>query len=145
MKARNDKFEIIEEGATADFVFEAYGETLNQLFANCAEACFFAMTDIERVEPVKEFNILVDGDNIDELLFSFIAELIYLKDTEKIFFSRFDVDVASDEKSLKAVVTGDHIDYIDHVIKTDVKAVTFHSLQIKKDDYGYTTRVILDL
>jgi SHS2 domain-containing protein len=142
---RDSKFEIVEDGTSADFVVDVYGETLNKLFANCAEACFFAMTNIDKVEPTKEFNIIVDADNLDELLYNFIADLIYLKDIEKMLFSRFDVDIADDEKSLKAVVAGDTIDYINHEIKTDVKAITYHDLHIKKIEDVYVTRLIFDL
>jgi SHS2 domain-containing protein len=139
------KFMIVEDGTSADFVVDVYGETLNKLFANCAEACFFAMTNIDKVRPVKDLNLIVDAENIDELLYNFIAELIYLKDIEKMFFSRFDVNIADNEKSLKAVVAGDTIDYINHEIKSDVKAITYHDLQIKKSEDGFVTRVMLDL
>ena len=139
------KYLIIEEGATADFVVDVYGGNLNELFANCAEACFFAMTDIEKVKPEKELNIIIDAENIDDLLYNFVSELIYLKDTEKIFLCRFDVHIVSDEKSLMAVVAGETIDYHNHEIKTDVKAITYHDLHIKKTEDGFMTRVILDL
>lgn len=142
---RGLKYKIVEDGTSADFVVDVYGVTLNKLFANCAEACFFAMTNIDKVQPVKEFNVIVDAENLDDLLYNFISELIYLKDIEKMFFSRFDVDIADDEKSLKAVAAGDTIDYIDHDFKTDVKAITYHDLHIKKSNDGYMTRVILDL
>lgn len=145
MMNRNRRFKICEELASADFIFDAYGSDLNELFAACATACFYAMTDPEKVRPVKEYALEANGDGIEDLLFSFISELIYLKDIDKVFFSVFNVDIAPDQKSLKAVVAGEPIDYNRHTIKTDVKAATYHDLEIKKTADGFKTRMILDL
>ncbi len=48
------RFKIIDEIASADFVFEAYGKTLNELFCNCAYACSFAMANPEKVEKTRK-------------------------------------------------------------------------------------------
>jgi len=139
------RFTIFEDFATADFVFDAFGETLSDLFVACAEACFFAMTDIDKVSPRHELDIELGEENRDELLVAFISELIYLKDVEKMFFSKFNVDVSPDGRTLCAVAGGEHIDYNKHVIKTDVKAITHHDLRIKEENKVFATRVILDL
>jgi SHS2 domain-containing protein len=139
------RFEICDEYPSADFIFDAYGDNLNELFAACASACFFAMTDPEKITPVKEFAFELRGDNPEELLYSFISELIYLKDTEKVFLSVFNVEIAPDGKSLLAAVTGEPINYDRHTIKTDVKAATYHDLKIEKVSGGYKARMILDL
>jgi SHS2 domain-containing protein len=138
-------FRIIEDIVSGDFAFQASGKTLEDLFASCAEACFSAMTDPAGVKPVADFQIDVAADNIDDLLFNFLAELIYLKDTEKIFLSKFDIDIDVDNLSLKSIAWGERIDYNKHEIKTDVKAVTYHNLQIKKLQKGFEVKVILDL
>jgi SHS2 domain-containing protein len=143
--SQKPKFEIRDEIASADFIFDAYGDSLNELFASCAAACFSAMTDLEKVAPTREFSMELRGDDIEELLYGFISEIIYLKDLEKVFFSVFDVDIGSDRKSLKAVVAGETIDYNKHTIKTDVKAATYHDLQITKLDGGFRAHMVLDL
>jgi SHS2 domain-containing protein len=138
-------FKIVDELASADFIFDARGRTLNDLFVTCARACFFAMTDLDKVAHADEINVSVEGENTNELLYNFIAELIYLKDVEKIFLSDFKVDISEDRKSLVAVARGERIDYNKHVIKTDVKAVTYHGLDIIGDSEGFRVRMVLDL
>jgi SHS2 domain-containing protein len=145
MRSARFRFEIVEDLASADFIFDAYGQTLEDLFKACATACFTAMTEIEPVEPIKEYNLMVDGEDLNELLYNYIAELIYLKDTEKSFFSYFEIHIAEDKKSLSSVVRGEPIDYDKHVIKTDVKAVTYHDLNITERNGEYVTRMVLDL
>ncbi|OGC89956.1 MAG: hypothetical protein A2W25_12345 [candidate division Zixibacteria bacterium RBG_16_53_22] len=145
MKRAEFRFEIVEDLASADFIFDAYGRTLEDLFKACATACFTAITEIERVEPSKEYNLMVDGEDQNELLYNYIAELIYLKDTEKSFFSYFEIHIAEDKKSLTSIVKGEPISYDKHVIKTDVKAVTHHRLNITERDGEFVTRMVLDL
>jgi SHS2 domain-containing protein len=142
---KRPKYKVVEDTTSADFVFEAYGANANELFASCALACFYAMTDPTTVDPIKSYELEIKGETIEDLLYNYMAELIFIKDSEKVFLSQFDVDIASDNTALKAVVRGEPIDYNKHVIKTDVKAVTYHDLQVRVDSEGYSARMILDL
>lgn len=139
------KFKVVEDTTSADFVFEAYGVSINELFANCALACFFAMTDTAGVDPVTSFDVEVKGETIEDLLYNFMAEIIFIKDAEKVFLSQFDIDISLNNTILKAVVRGEGIDYNKHTIKTDVKAVTYHDLHVRAEKDGYSARMILDL
>jgi SHS2 domain-containing protein len=145
MKFDKLRFEICDDFASGDFIFDAYGNDLNELFAACAAACFHALTDLEKVRPVRKITLEQNGEYPEELLYNFISELIYLKDTEKLFLSDFDIDISPDRKALKAIVAGEPIDYDRHTIKTDVKAATYHNLKIEKVFNGYKVRMVLDL
>jgi|WetSurMetagenome_2_1015567.scaffolds.fasta_scaffold267696_2 SHS2 domain-containing protein len=139
------KIEIIEDHASADFVFDAYGRTPADLFEACAKATFGVMTELNRIDICIERIIELTADDINELLYAFISELIYLKDAEKIFFREFVIQISDDSKSLTAIVKGERIDHGRHIIKTDVKAATYHDLNITHDSVYYRTRMILDL
>ena len=138
-------FKILENIVSGDFAFEASGETLEDLFTSCAEACFSAMAELSKIEPKIDYSINISADNLDDLLVDFLSELIYLKDAEKIFFSRFDIRIDNDNISLNAVAQGERIDYNKHDIKVDVKAATYHNLEIKRVEKGFKVKVILDL
>jgi len=137
-------FKIIEEGAFADFEFEARAESIEELFAVCGQATFEAMTDTAKVDLIESVQFDVSASTLEDLLFTFLAELIYLKDVKKIFFSKFEIEI-SDKFDLSCKATGEYIDNKKHDLRTDVKAVTYHKLSIKKDDTGYSAHVILDL
>jgi SHS2 domain-containing protein len=145
MNDETGSFRIVEDISSADYVFDAWGESPEALFSACALACFSAMTDPAIVEQttIREFE--VTADNIDDLLYNFMAELIYIKDADKLFLSRFELNIADNLSSLKAVVGGEPIDYNKHVIKTDVKAVTYHGLHVRNEDGCFVVRMILDL
>ena len=62
-----------------------------------------------------------------------------------MFFAKFDIEIDKDKNSLSAVAWGESINYEKHIIKTDVKAVTYYGLKIMHDNNRYSVRVILDL
>jgi len=138
-------FKVIEDIVSGDFAFEASGNTIEELFESCAQACFSAMTELSGVDAVSDCPVNVSAENLDDLLFNFLAELIYLKDTEKIFFSEFDINIDVINVSLNSVARGERIDYTKHDIKTDVKAVTYHNLKVERTEKEFRVRVILDL
>ncbi|KPJ48916.1 MAG: hypothetical protein AMJ41_03970 [candidate division Zixibacteria bacterium DG_27] len=139
-------YRYIDEIAPADQAFEAWGASLEELFCSCAKATFEVMTDLSKVEPEKSFAIEIETETLDELLYLFLSEIIYLKDTERSFYSEFDLRIeAGNEFRLSGKVSGEKIDSERHVLKTDVKAVTYHQFQVKKRKDGYYARVVLDL
>lgn len=138
-------FKIVEEISSSDFVFDARGDSLEDLFCACAVACFSAMTDPDLVDQTSSYEFEITADNVDDLLYNFIAELVFLKDSERTFLSHFEIRIAADRTSMKAVVAGERIDYNKHVIKTDVKAATYHGLHVRKKNSGFAVRMILDL
>jgi len=137
-------FKIIEEGAFGDYEFEAEAESLEKLFSVCALATFEAMTDVSRVAASEERTFDISAESLEELLYLYLAELIYIKDTENIFFSCFDILITNKFK-LSCKASGECINEKKHTLKTDVKAVTYHKLEVIKKDAGYSAHVILDL
>jgi len=137
-------FKVIEEGAFGDYEFVAEAESLEKLFDICGLATFEAVTDVSKVEALEEMNFAISTESLEELLFLFLAELIYIKDTENIFFSRFEIKITNKFK-LSCKAYGERIDNKKHTLKTDVKAVTYHKLEVVKKSDGYGAHVILDL
>lgn len=133
-----------EKGALADYEFEVQAESLEELFALCGKATFEAMTDTSTVEALKSVSFEVGGETLEDLLFSYLAELIYLKDVERIFLKDFVVMIGNGY-SLACTAYGEQISFDKHEIRTDVKAVTYHKLAVIKDDRGYSAHVILDV
>lgn len=138
------EFKVIEEGAFGDYDFQASAGTLEELFAICAAATFDAMTDVRKIQLIDEVEFEENADNLEDLLYAFLAELIYIKDAEKLFFGKFDIEI-NEGFNLKCKAYGEHINNDKHELKTDVKAVTYHHLKVEKMGSGYSAHVILDL
>lgn len=139
------KYRFLEDVAIADSAFEAEGDSLEELFEACAQATFEVMAETKNVEAKKTEEIELKSENLDELLFNWLAELIYLKDFKTTFFSKYEIKIEKPNGyELKASVWGEPIDVEKHKVKIDVKAVTYHLLEVKKTDDKWTAKVILD-
>lgn len=139
------RFRFLEDIAIADAAFEAFGKTLEELFESCALATFEVMVETKSVEPVKKKEIRLKSSDLESLLFDFLSEIIYLKDAMKIFYSKFDLCILKNkEYELSGTLWGDNIDYSRQKIRQDVKAVTYHLLEIKKTGDSWRAQVILD-
>ena len=140
------KYKFLEDRAIADAAFEAEGESLEELFEACAQATFEVMAETKTVKPRNKEEIQLRSDDLEELLFNWLAELIYLKDLKTTVFSKYEIKIEKpDGYKLQASVWGEPIDAEKHKVKVDVKAVTYHLLEVKKTDEKWTAKVILDI
>ena len=84
-------FNYLDDIVIADMAFEAFGDTPKELFEAAAQALFRGMADIGRVQPKIRREIHLRNAEIDQLLFDWLSELIYLKDAKQLLFSEFTV------------------------------------------------------
>ncbi len=139
------RYRYLEDVATADAAFEAYGATMSELFANAAAAMFNVMAPLESIQPLQSRDLTVMADNAEELLFAWLAELVYLKDIHSELYSDFEVAVDPTAFTVSATVRGDSLENLRSHTHTDVKAVTYHRLAITQTAEGFTATVVLDL
>jgi len=136
------RFEILDH--TADIGIMVYGEDLKSLFENAGEAFFHLITDLKKVRLRTERRIEIGGESLERLMVDWLNELLYLHDVENLLFKRFRVESAG-EAGLKAKVNGEIFQEGVHVIKTEVKAVTYHQLEVRQEKGGWRARIIFDL
>lgn len=125
------KYELIDH--TADVGVKAYGKTLSEAFENAAKAMFDIITDNSEIENTGQYDIELSADDLEQLLVDFLSELLYLFDAKNLVFGFFKVDIDEKEKKLKAKIFGEKFDLSKHKIGSEIKAVTYHMLEIKKN------------
>lgn len=139
-------YRFLEDIATGDAAFEAEGRTLEELFREAAVATFEVMVNTKGVEPRITREVELKNEAVDGLLFDWLSELVYLKDAEAVLFSKFNVIIKkNDAYELKARVSGENINQQKHILRSDVKAITFHMFEVRKTEENWTARVILDI
>lgn len=139
-------YRFLEDIATGDAVFEAEGRTLEELFVEADVATFEVMVDTMGVEAKITREVELKNEAVDGLLFDWLSELVYLKDAEAVLFSKFKVNIKkNDAYDLKAMVSGENINQQKHILRSDVKAITYHMFEVKKTGENWTARVILDI
>ena len=103
------------------------------------------MADIKTIEHKYKEEVELVGESLEELLFDWLAELIYLKDLKSVLLSKFQINIQKkDGYRLTASVWGEPTDQKKHKVKVDVKAVTYHLLKVKKTGDKWIAKVILD-
>ncbi len=135
------KFEIIEH--TADIGVRAFGKDTAELFSNAATGMFSLITDLEKVEEKEAFKISAQGRNREELMVNWLNELLYRFAVDQIIPSEYNILQIS-ESGLNAKVKGERYDNSRHVIEREIKAATYHQLQVEKKSC-WEARIIFDI
>ncbi|MFZ5515296.1 MAG: archease [Candidatus Zhuqueibacterota bacterium] len=135
---------FIQLDHTGDLRVMVFGKSLKELFENSAIALFSQITDISRVNHDSTDSLHVTGIDKEELLVSWLSELNYMHITEGKLFSKFDISHISDTK-LTAIAFGEKYNPFRHSSGFEIKAVTFHDLQIEKKDDLWQTRIVFDI
>ncbi len=136
------KYEFIEH--TGDLGFKAYGSTCEELFVNAASAFFEVLVSLESIQERESRDIEVEAPGLDDLMVSWLGELLYLFDTEQLLLRRFEIK-SMQRNQLRARVRGEVLDFKRHEIKTGIKAVTYHQLYVRQAKGTWESQVILDL
>jgi SHS2 domain-containing protein len=133
---------------TADVLIQAYGCTLEEAFKNAAIALGDLTYFTERVQPRVERRVVVEYDDLEGLLFSWIDELLYLFDAEKFALSRkIELSIKKGEGyRIDALLYGEPYDQVKHGFTgLIVKAMTFHMMEIKQIDDYWVVQYVVDI
>ena len=139
------KFEIIEH--TADIGIEAFGKDKKEVFINIAKGMFEIIAG-KNINSKGNFlyKINITAENLEDLLIAWLNELLYLSEVKLVIFNKFEIEELSDNH-IKSGIEGIKISPEVHKIKKEIKAVTYHGLEFKKDEGSglWRARVIFDI
>jgi len=121
-------YELVEH--TADVGVKAYGKTLSEAFEHAALGMFDIITDESRIEPVGQYNIELEAPDLEQLLVDWLSKLLFLNGAENLVFGKFQVTLSGSR--LTASVYGEKYDTKKHRMGVEIKAVTYHMLQIQE-------------
>ncbi len=124
-------FEYFE--VTADIGFRAYGKNLNEAFENAGLAIFNIISDTDDIDSTKEISFEITSEDNVSLLYDYLEELLFYHEVEFMLFSKFDVEIG-ENFHLKATIKGEPIDWDKHERKTEIKAITFHKMEVRLND-----------
>src|ERR687895_4501 len=78
-------YSFLEDIATADIAFKAWGKDLSEVFQAAAEATMNVMIeDLDSIHPTEKKEIIIENEALDMLLFDLLQELIYYKDSNQL-------------------------------------------------------------
>ena len=141
-RANLPPFRLLEH--TADVGFEAFGLTLQEVFANAARALTHLMVDLEAITSREEKSLRAEASDMPSLLVNWLSEILYLFDAERWLFHDFEFGELT-PRSLAALARGERFDRSRHQIKLLVKAVTYHQLDLRKTAGAWRAQVYVDI
>src|SRR5262245_7281214 len=140
------RYVVREDIALADCALDIEGHDLGDLFETAARAVAELMVDPATVAIAVRRDIALSAATVELLLFDWIAELIFLKDSEQLILTETAVAVeAGPPARLLARVAGGPIDRGRTSLRADAKAPTFHRFGIDQIPGGWRARVVIDI
>jgi len=131
---------------TADIKVEAWGSDLEEAFINAGKAFTDIIVNLNKVGSNIKKRILVEGEDLEELLYNFIEKLILSLDLDNLVFNDYKISIdKKDGFKMNIEAYGDIIDPDKHGYKVYVKAITYHEMEIKKEDDKFIIRYVVDI
>ena len=141
-------YRYLEDLATADVAFEAWGGTVEEMFVAAAHATMNVMVrELSTVVPRVRKSLRVEEEELDLLLFQLLQELIFYKDAERLLLLVESVRIGKSRERYQAVAeaAGEELNPERHDLIVDVKAVTLHRFKVEETARGWEALVILDI
>jgi SHS2 domain-containing protein len=131
---------------TADIGVEVTGRTRKELFVNAAKALFDVMIESKAGEESEKQHkkITIEGADAADLLINFLRELLYLFSGEKFITVSCEI-IKFSNKEVDARLTGELFNSKKHLIKTEIKAVTYSGAKVERFKDSWKARVIFDV
>ncbi len=143
------RFTFLEDVALADAAFEASGDSPSELFLAATQAVIETMVNPDTVSPHWHQAIEHQALDLASLLFDWLSDIVYLKDAHGVVFREATAVVTEDRPhggwNARGTLTGEPIDPQRHELRADVKAVTKHLYDVRRDDDRWIARVVLDI
>jgi len=136
------KYKIIDH--TADFGLHVFGADPQNLFATAALAMFELIANPQTIKAAQSLTVTVEGGDWSDLMVNWLRELLYLWSGRELLVGAIDIQQAC-EKKISAIIAADRFDPLRHLIQTEIKAVTYHQIQVKYESTGWEAKIIFDV
>ena len=129
-----DRYILIDH--TADMMVKAFGKTLEECFANAAYALFDQTVDLSSIGTSEETDVRVSGIDDEDRLYSFLSEMLFIEDADNLILREFEVSFEGDDVVCHA--KGETLDRSRHRIRSEIKAVTYHMMEVDRETPSVT-------
>lgn len=128
---------------TGDVGIELTADTRPELFRCAAIAMASLLVERADVAAGEQREVTVAADADTDLMHDLLTELLNVFTVEGFIWS--DASVEEDDRSLKVTLRGERFDPARHELRGEIKAVTYHQLEVANSSSGWRARVIFDV
>jgi SHS2 domain-containing protein len=139
------EFRFVEH--TADVAIEVSAETLPELFRVAGIALREIVYGQVSVRNREQKIVELEADTLEELLVDFLNELNYYLLVRQWIYRELKVVELKDypeQKYVKAILLGEPVQPERHEVQVEIKAATFHQLEIRREAGKYRTMIVFD-
>lgn len=124
---------------TADWELEVWAPNLNALLEQAARG-MYTLSGAQLQEGARQtFTLDFQAPDAESLLVSFLSELLFLSEHESVAVEQYKLSL--DGYSLHAELSAAPLESIEK----EIKAVTFHNLNIQAGPRGLKVRIVFDV
>ena len=142
-------FKVIEH--TSDIGIKVWGRTTKELMEEAAIGMVSQIYDPIKVKEKEIRRINCEADSIEELLYLWLKEILYLMETDDLLFHKFQIE--RDNFSfrnagnffMRASLYGEKRDSIRHDICNEIKAITRHGFYVKRKGPWWEGNLLFDV
>jgi SHS2 domain-containing protein len=131
---------------TADIAVRVTADSMEELFISAAEALMESSVESVNFRETEKKRINLNEYSPEELLVSFLSELNYFFTVRKWLLKKIKIIKIEEYENiwqLKSECEGSI--EVDYMAKDEIKAVTFHQMEIKFDKGIYETIIVFDI
>ena len=129
---------------TADLGIKVYGTDLKDLFEGAGRALMHLMVKAEIPSKTHSMKISVSGEDLADLMVRWLGEILYLFAGENLVVTSIRMGSVSSshlEATLETVPLEPEI----HEILSEIKAVTYHQIEVTEIADRWEAKVIFDV
>jgi SHS2 domain-containing protein len=115
-----------------------------EAFENCALGMMYLMLEPERVRPRQRVELAARGRDGGSLLVAWLSEVLFRVEAGGWAFNSFEV-VSCDGTAVSGWGEGEPLDAAKHGLKLEIKAPTYHMLEMGEAEGRWTAQVIFDV
>jgi protein archease len=130
---------------TTDAFIEVHAKDFKEAFLIAAYAAIEITIDKDKVQEKEHKEFTAQGKDLQYLLYSWLEEIIFVLITDGFAIRRIELEINENQGyKIWAKAYGEPLEFLKHNFKIEIKAPTFHDMEIRKNGQVYM-RFLLDL
>ncbi|MDH7605272.1 MAG: archease [Melioribacter sp.] len=133
---------------TADIAIEVEGKTIEDVFISAFYAWKEIVLETTNIKNEQSKKFIFNSKTLEELLIEFLGELNYQLYTKKWVVNSINkilIEKTSELFHLDFEVFGESLKNKNHLVKEEIKAVTFHQMKIEEKNGNLSTIIVFDI
>jgi len=133
---------------TADIAVDVEADSLDELFIASVYSWRDSISDDKNSLSTEKRSLVLSEDNLEILLVSFLSELNFLYQSESWIMDSvifIQITKTNDSWNLGSELLGHNFNRKEMNLKAEIKAITYHQMEIKEQLGKFFTRIVFDI